>query len=37
MLAQSNALIARKFDTAVDSEILDIIDSELLLDAQMSA
>jgi len=37
MLAQSNALIARKFDTAVDSEILDTIDSELLLDAQMSA
>jgi Core-2/I-Branching enzyme len=30
ILAQSKALIARKFDTAVDSEILDLIDSKLL-------
>jgi hypothetical protein len=37
MISQSNALIARKFDPAVDSEILDTIDSKLLLDAQMSA
>jgi hypothetical protein len=37
MLSQSNALIARKFDPAVDSEILDTIDSTLLLDAQISA
>jgi len=34
MLTQSKALIARKFDTAVDSEILDLIDSKLLLSAQ---
>jgi Core-2/I-Branching enzyme len=30
ILSQSKALIARKFDTAVDSEILDLIDSKLL-------
>jgi hypothetical protein len=33
LLAQSNSLIARKFDTSVDSEILDLIDSKLLLQA----
>jgi hypothetical protein len=36
MLTQSKALIARKFDAAVDSDILDLIDSKLLLSAQMS-
>jgi Core-2/I-Branching enzyme len=30
ILAQSNALIARKFDTAIDSEILNLIDTTLL-------
>jgi hypothetical protein len=29
-LTRSNGLIARKFDTAVDTEILDLIDSKLL-------
>jgi hypothetical protein len=30
ILIQSKALLARKFDTAVDSEILDLIDAKLL-------
>ncbi len=30
ILSQSRALIARKFDTTVDAEILDLIDSKLL-------
>ena len=30
ILSQSKALIARKFDTTVDSQILDLIDSKLL-------
>jgi hypothetical protein len=36
ILSQSKALIARKFDTAVDSEILDLIDSKLLCNPQPS-
>ena len=36
MLTQSKGLIARKFDTAVDSEILDLIDLQLLLSPQIS-
>lgn len=35
-LTRSRALIARKFDTTVDSEILDLIDSKLLLSAPVS-
>jgi hypothetical protein len=31
ILAQSKGLIARKFDTAVDREILDLVDAKLLL------
>jgi Core-2/I-Branching enzyme len=36
MLGQSKALIARKFDTAVDSEILDLIDLQLLSSAEIA-
>jgi hypothetical protein len=36
LLAQSNALIARKFDTSVDAEILDLIDLNLLSSAEIA-
>jgi hypothetical protein len=36
ILAQSKGLIARKFDTAVDFEILDLIDLKLLSNAQIT-
>jgi hypothetical protein len=36
ILAQSRGLIARKFDTVVDSEILDLIDLKLLSSAQIA-
>ncbi len=35
-LRRSPKLMARKFDTTVDAEILDLIDGELLVDAQAS-
>jgi len=35
-LTRSKGLIARKFDSAIDTEILDLIDSQLLLTAPIS-
>jgi Core-2/I-Branching enzyme len=37
ILAQSKALIARKFDTSIDREILDLVDLKLLSRAQIAA
>jgi hypothetical protein len=36
ILAQSKGLIARKFDTGVDSEVLDLIDLQLLSSAEIA-